>query len=57
MERINGQKAGFQLLAKNVLSWITCAERPLTTTELQQAIAVEEGDSKLTKTTSRKLKI
>jgi ankyrin repeat protein len=41
MERINAQKEGFQLLAKNVLSWITCAKRPLTTRELQHAIAVE----------------
>jgi len=47
MERINGQQAGFQLLAKNVLSWITCAKRPLTIRELQHAIAVEVGEAKL----------
>ncbi|PMD16666.1 hypothetical protein NA56DRAFT_632935 [Hyaloscypha hepaticicola] len=47
MERINGQQAGFQLLAKNVLSWITCAKRPLTTLELQHALAVEVGGSEL----------
>jgi ankyrin repeat protein len=41
IERIHGQKAGFQLLAKKVLSWITFAKRPLTTLELQHAIAVE----------------
>ena len=43
MERINGQKEGFRLLANNVLSWITYAKRSLTTTELQHAIAVEDN--------------
>jgi hypothetical protein len=47
MERINEQKPGFRQLAKNVLSWITCAKRPLTTLELQHALAVEVNDSKL----------
>jgi hypothetical protein len=47
MERINGQQTGFQLLAKNALSWITCAKRPLTTGELQHAIAVEIDESEL----------
>jgi hypothetical protein len=47
MERINGQKSGFKLLANKVLSWITCAKKPLTTTELQQAIAVGDGDSEV----------
>ena len=47
MERINGQQKGFQLLAKNVLSWITCAKRPLTTRELQHAIAVEIDEPEL----------
>ena len=41
MERINRQPPGFQVLANNVLAWITCAKRPLTTRELQHAIAVE----------------
>jgi hypothetical protein len=36
-----------QKLAKQVLAWITYAKRPLTTLELQQAIAVEEDKSKL----------
>ena len=45
MERIEGQ-AGAKL-AKQVLSWITCARRPLTTIELQHALAVEVGESKL----------
>jgi hypothetical protein len=34
-------------LAVQVLSWITCAKRPLTTTELQHALTVEPGDSEL----------
>ena len=42
MERINTQKDGLRRLATNVLSWITCAERPLTTRELQNAIAIED---------------
>jgi hypothetical protein len=47
MERINGQKKGLQLLANNVLLWITCAKRPLTIIELQHAIAVETGEPEL----------
>ena len=47
MERINGQQAGFRLLAINVLLWITCAQRPLTTSELQHALAVEIGEPQL----------
>jgi hypothetical protein len=47
MERINGQKLGLKELAMRVLSWITCAERPLTTSELQHALAVEAGESAL----------
>jgi hypothetical protein len=47
MERINGQQAGFRLLANNVLSWITCAKRPLTIRELQHAIAVEIDELEL----------
>jgi len=47
MERINKQQPGFRQLAEKVLSWITCAKRPLTTSELQHALAVEVGDSKL----------
>lgn len=34
-------------LAKRVLAWITCAERPLTTLELQHALAVEINESLL----------
>ena len=47
MERIKGQKTGFQELAKQVLSWITCAKRLLTTSELRHALAVEIGESEL----------
>ena len=49
MERIDGQKAGFQLLAKKVLSWITCAKRLLTTSELQNAMTVEIDELELDK--------
>ena len=41
MERIEGQVADSQQLAKQALSWITCAKRPLTSTELRHALAVE----------------
>jgi len=47
MERIEGQIEDSQELAKQVLSWITCAKRPLTTLELRHALAVEVGDSEL----------
>jgi ankyrin repeat protein len=47
MERIEGQVADSQELAKLVLSWITCAKRPLSTLELRHALAVEVGKSEL----------
>ena len=47
MVRIEGQVADQEELAKQVLSWITCAERPLTTLELQHALGVEVGESEL----------
>jgi Ankyrin repeats (3 copies) len=47
MERIEGQVKCQNELAKQVLSWITCAKRPLTTSELQHALAVEPVDSEL----------
>jgi ankyrin repeat protein len=47
MERIEGQIADSQELAKQVLSWITCARRPLITSEIRHALAVEEGESEL----------
>ncbi|KUJ21851.1 uncharacterized protein LY89DRAFT_729351, partial [Mollisia scopiformis] len=47
MERINGQIKDQEELAKQVLYWITCAKRPLTTSELQHALAVEINESQL----------
>ena len=47
MERIEGQETDLEDLAKQVLSWITCAKRPLTTSELRHALAVEIGESEL----------
>ena len=47
MERIEGQVADQEELAKQVLAWVTCAKRPLTATELQHALAVEVGEPKL----------
>lgn len=47
MDRIEGQLQDQEELAKQVLSWITCAKRLLTILELQHALAIEIGDSKL----------
>ena len=47
MERIEDQVADSQELARQVLSWIVCAKRPLTTLELQHALAVEIGEPEL----------
>ncbi|RYO96852.1 hypothetical protein DL765_011425 [Monosporascus sp. GIB2] len=47
MKRINGQQSGPRKLAKQILLWITCAKRPLTTSELQHALAVELGKPEL----------
>ena len=47
MERIESQMRGLRALAKRVLSWITCAKRPLTTTQLRHALAVKRGDREL----------
>ena len=47
MDRINSQVIDFKELAHHVLSWIVCAKRPLTTRELQHALAVEVGESEL----------
>lgn len=46
MERIKGQLSDQEELAIQVLSWITCAKRPLTILELQHALAVQVGQSK-----------
>ena len=47
MKRISGQIEEEVRLATQVLSWIVCAKRPLTSLELQHAIAVEPGESEL----------
>ncbi|OQE42234.1 hypothetical protein PENCOP_c004G00355 [Penicillium coprophilum] len=45
MKRIQGQIADQTEMAMQVLAWITCAKRPLTTVELQTALAVEINES------------
>jgi hypothetical protein len=50
IERIHGQSKGFRELAEKVLSWITCAKRPLITSELQHALAIIISESKLDET-------
>lgn len=47
MERIEGQHQNQASRAKQVLSWITCAKRPLTTSELQHALGVETAETEL----------
>ncbi|KAF3925690.1 Ankyrin-1 [Arthrobotrys entomopaga] len=49
MQRIEGQVPSSQKLAKDVLSWITCAKRLLTTSELRHALAVEIDATELDK--------
>jgi ankyrin repeat protein len=44
IDRIDGQEHDDCTLAKQVLSWISYARRPLTTEELCHALAVETGD-------------
>ncbi|KAK4069615.1 uncharacterized protein Triagg1_7039 [Trichoderma aggressivum f. europaeum] len=46
-ERINGQKEGFRNIATRVLAWISFAKRPLSTKELQHALAVKIGIDEL----------
>jgi ankyrin repeat protein len=43
MEKIDHQRLGFRDLALQVLAWVTCAKRPLTASELQQALAVKSA--------------
>ncbi|RYP86354.1 hypothetical protein DL769_000738 [Monosporascus sp. CRB-8-3] len=47
IERIDSQLPEDRALAKSVLSWITYAQRPLTTGELCHALAVEPGEDEL----------
>lgn len=50
IERIRSQRPGFRFLAERVLTLLTCAKRLLTSVELQDALAVTEGDTTLDKT-------
>jgi hypothetical protein len=47
MERIGRQAEDAKELALQVLAWIVCAKRPLKTTELQHALAVEIDEPEL----------
>lgn len=47
MERVGSQIKGRKELATQVLSWITCAKRPMTVVELRHALAIEENSTVL----------
>jgi ankyrin repeat domain-containing protein 50 len=47
MSRIESQRRGEKQLAEKVLSWVSYALRPLTLEELQHALAIKIGESKL----------
>lgn len=47
MTRIQGQLGEQTELAMQTLSWLACARRPLTSLELQHALAIEEGESSI----------
>ncbi|KAG5809640.1 hypothetical protein H9Q74_005480 [Fusarium xylarioides] len=47
IERIDSQRPGCRDLAKSVLTWISIARRPLTTSELRHALAVELDETEL----------
>lgn len=47
MERIKGQHVDEEELAKQVLSWTTCGKRPITTSELGSALAVEVEEQQI----------
>lgn len=47
LQRVTSQRDGDYRLAKKVLSWIAYAKRPLTTTEICCALAVDPGDADL----------
>ena len=47
LKRVDAQLPEDSELAKKVFSWITFAERPLTTGELRHALAIEPGDKDL----------
>ena len=47
LERINRQSKKRKYMAYRVLSWISYAFRPLSLTELQYALAIREGMTKM----------
>jgi hypothetical protein len=47
MERIFAQGKGSSKMAKKILAWILCANRPLSTLELLHALAVEPEDTEI----------
>ncbi|KAF9761315.1 hypothetical protein IL306_003866 [Fusarium sp. DS 682] len=47
IKRISNQQPGFRHLARRVLLWLTCTERPLTTLELRHALAIKTSITKL----------
>ena len=47
MTRIEGQLEDRRKLAKQAIAWISCAKRPLTFRELEEALTVELGDTAL----------
>ena len=47
MTRIEGQLQDERKLAKQAIAWISCAKRPLTSSELEDALAVELGEPAL----------
>lgn len=49
MERIERQIGSRKVLAKKLLLWVTCAQRPLTRSELEHALAVKIGQASLDK--------
>lgn len=49
IERTEGQLSDEEELAKEALSWIICAKRPLTTTELQHSLAITVGQAEFDK--------
>ncbi|OJJ95066.1 hypothetical protein ASPACDRAFT_1891979 [Aspergillus aculeatus ATCC 16872] len=47
MQRVKSQPSAFRKAAEKALKWITSARRQLKVSELQHALAVEEGDTDL----------
>ncbi|KAK6361430.1 hypothetical protein TWF730_005159 [Orbilia blumenaviensis] len=47
LERINANDSDPEKMANQALWWVICAKRPLTTSELQYALAIEVGESSL----------